>query len=78
MLDLILRAILVLFLLANLNVPGSINFIGDRGNATIDHHNSCSLSSFELIISFNQWLLSLKEDLTIIKFIDIVYNIRIP
>jgi len=29
MLDLILRAILVLFILANLNVPGSINFIGE-------------------------------------------------
>lgn len=29
MLDLILRAILILFILANLNVPGSINFIGE-------------------------------------------------
>jgi NADH:ubiquinone oxidoreductase subunit 4 (subunit M) len=29
MLDLILRVLLVLFLLANLNVPGSINFIGE-------------------------------------------------
>ena len=67
MLDFIIRSILILFILSNLNVPGSINFIGEL----LSFISIISIDSFYIIIflftSFLNswfWFLILNRKLT--------------
>lgn len=46
MLDFIIRSILILFILSNLNIPGSINFIGEL----LSFISIISIDSFYIII----------------------------